>query len=349
MNKVYERLREWLDAGQQGALATLVARKGSAMRGVGARMAVNQKGEMQGSISGGCVEGALVTEALECLRSGQAKLLHYGIADETAWSVGLMCGGEIDVFLQPFTEASKTGFRRILLDELIEKRRTRSAHIHYTVLEGEAAGTNGLLEQVDGEWHGQPPVGAGPEFLGECDSALRIENPHIVAISQAKVFIDVFKPMPRLVIIGAVHLAEGLVRMAHVLGYGCVLIDPRKAFARPEKFPEADEVLQQWPQEGLAHVGLQSDDYLLLLSHDDKIDLPAASAALQKGVGYIGMLASRATRARRSALLQEEGHAQEAIERIHAPVGLDIGAQSPEEIALSILAEITAHRFGKAG
>ena len=180
------------------------------------------------------------------------------------------------------------------------------------------------------------------------EQAMQIESPQLVEQDSGKFFIDISVPSPRLVIIGAVHISMTLIKMARLLDYYTILIDPRKAFATRTRFPNVDEMLTDWPVEGMQKVNLSGADYVLLLSHDDKLDLPAAGAAIEANARYVGMLASRRTRERRFQLLVKEGYPQEAVNKIHAPVGLKIGARSPEEIALSIIAEVTAIRYGKS-
>jgi xanthine dehydrogenase accessory factor len=175
----------------------------------------------------------------------------------------------------------------------------------------------------------------------------RVETSGIIKIDPFEIFADFYFPKPRLVIVGAVHIAQPLVKMARICGFLTIIIDPRKAFASSERFQDADQILIEWPTDGLSKIGLNDRDYLLTLSHDDKLDLPALKMAMDRKVRYVGMLSSRKTRDGRFEQLKQEGYSTNELTRIHAPVGLDLGARSPEEIALSILAEITAFRYGK--
>ena len=184
-------------------------------------------------------------------------------------------------------------------------------------------------------------------LLEELKNLERTETSGIIKNGSTEIFADFSFPKPRLVIIGAVHIAQSLVKMARVCGFSTVIIDPRKAFASRERFQDVDLMLVAWPTDGLAKIGLNDRDFLLALSHDDKLDLPAIKSGIDRKVRYIGMLSSRKTRDSRFEQLKSEGYSQDDFRRIHAPVGMDLGARSPEEIALSILAEITAFRYGK--
>ena len=347
MDEVIAALEKWLDEGKQTAIAMVVNKKGSAMRPVGAKMAINQDSNIVGSISGGCVENAVIVEALACMRSGQPKLLHYGVSDDTAWSVGLMCGGEIDVLLLPVRSEGDGSFERIIVDKISRLQDERMPFMLLVMLSGKKFGHSCILENRDGKIDSNAAAWVERGLFPKLEEMMRTESSQIIESTAGKIYVDVGKPAPRLVVIGGAHVSIAFVKMAKLLGYYTVLIDPRKTFATDERFPEIDEMLGEWPVEGMEKIKLNSADYVLLASHDDKLDLPAASAALKAKATYIGMLASRMTKARRFELLAEEGFPMEQIEKIHAPVGLDIGARTPEEIALAMLAEITAHRYGK--
>ncbi|MDK2981713.1 MAG: xanthine dehydrogenase accessory factor [Chloroflexota bacterium] len=347
MDEVITALKKWTDAGKQTAIAIVVNKKGSAMRPVGAKMAINEDSQIVGSISGGCVENAVIVEALAVMRSGEPKLLHYGVSDDTAWSVGLMCGGEIDVVLLPVRSGGEGSFERVVVDKLGILQDRRQPYMMLVLLSGKKFGHSCLLENLDGKIDNNAAAWVERSQMPVLEEMMRTERSQILETAAGQVFVDVGKPAPRLVVIGGAHVSIAFVKLAKVLGYYTILIDPRKTFATEERFPEIDEMHGEWPEEGFEKIGLNSGDYVLLASHDDKLDLPAASAALNADATYIGMLASRTTRARRYQLLQEEGFSKEQVEKIHAPVGLDIGARTPEEIALAMLAEITAHRYGK--
>jgi xanthine dehydrogenase accessory factor len=347
MDEVISALRKWLDEGKQTALAIVVNKKGSAMRPVGAKMAISQDSSIVGSISGGCVENAVIVEALACINSGQPKLLHYGVSDNTAWSVGLMCGGVIDVMLLPIKSNGEGSFDRIMVDKIAHLQSQRMPFMMLVQLSGEKIGHSCVLENRNGKIDGNAADWVERSQFPLLEEMMRTEASQIIETAAGQVYVDVGKPAPRLVVIGGAHVSIAFVKMAKLLGYYTILIDPRKTFATDERFPEIDEMIEEWPVEGMEKIKLNSADYVLLASHDDKLDLPAAGAALKADATYIGMLASRTTKVRRFKLLAEEGFPMEQIEKIHAPVGLDIGARTPEEIALAMLAEITAHRYGK--
>lgn len=347
MNEELIQLRSWLDEGKKIAIAIVVNKTGSALRRAGAKMIITDSGEFFGSVSGGCVESAVVEEALECIHSRTTKLLHYGITDDAAWSVGLMCGGEIDVFVHPVLPEAETGFDRVIVDKLIELHQKRIPHVFLYFMDGKLAWQTCIIEFHDGDPDRISASWVDKALFEKVRQVMAGETSQVFETPKGNVFADVYKPSPRLVIIGAAHVSKALLQIAKKLDYQTIIIDPRSAFATEDRFPYVDEMIKIWPVEAMELIGLNSDDYVLLLSHDDKLDLPAAGKALDTGVKYIGMLSSRTTRKRRFVLLKEEGYTNKALNRIHAPIGLDIGARSPEEIALSIMAEITAFRYAK--
>ena len=341
------RLKNWLQEGKKTAIAIVVKKKGSALRQTGAKMIVSEQGEIFGSVSGGCVESAVAEEALNCMRSGKTSLLHYGITDDTAWSVGLMCGGEVDVFVQPVMPDAENGINSAVIHGLIALQQTRVPYAFLVFMDGKLAGRTCIAASRNGELESADAIWADEELQDRVHRLLKKESSQVVETPNGNVFVDIYKPSPRLVIIGAAHVSMALAPLAKKLDYMTIVIDPRTAFATPERFPAVDEMITIWPVEAMEKIGLNREDYVLLLSHDDKLDLPAAGRALETGVKYIGMLSSRTTRERRFGLLKDEGYSIRAIEKIHAPIGLNIGSRSPEEIALSIIAEITAFRYGK--
>jgi xanthine dehydrogenase accessory factor len=348
MDEVITALQKWSDEGKQSAIAIVASKKGSAMRPVGAKMAINSDSEIVGSISGGCVENAVIVEALECMHSGEPKLLHYGVSDDTAWSVGLMCGGEIDVLLLPVRGGGEGSFERAVVEKIGKLQDERQQFMLLVMLSDKKMGHSCLLENRDRKIDGNAAAWVQRSLFPKLEELMRTETSQIIETAAGKIYVDVGKPSPRLVVIGGAHVSIAFIKMAKILGYYTVLIDPRKTFATRERFPNVDQMITEWPEDGFEKIQLTSADYVLLASHDDKLDLPAAAASLKAGATYIGMLASRTTRERRFKALEEEGFAREEIEKIHAPVGLDIGARTPEEIALAMLAEITAERYGKA-
>ncbi|GKY90208.1 XdhC family protein [Sinisalibacter aestuarii] len=317
MTESYDDIPEtalaWHRAGKEAVLATVVQTWGSAPRPVGSQLAISGAGEIQGSVSGGCVEGAVVTEALEALGDGGARLLSYGVSDETAFSVGLACGGTIRVLVEPVGAA----LPEAMLAEIVAARAARQP-LAYVV------NTESWVRRIAG-----PPAFAA-RFRAD-RSGIEEDDATFVAIHN---------PPLRMVIVGAVHIAQALVPMARIAGYDPVIIDPRGAFAAEHRFP-GEDIREDFPDEVLPALGLDARTAVVTLSHDPKIDDPAIEAALGAEVFYLGSLGSTRTHARRVERLQAKGYTADQIARIHAPVGLDIGAKSPGEIAVSIMAQVT--------
>lgn len=344
MRELLPVLDRWRNEQKRIALATVVRIYGSAPLPLGSKMAISSAGEMAGSVSGGCVESAVVQEALEMLRSGHPRLLTYGIADEVAQRVGLACGGVIEVFVEPLTDAS-------IHRQFEEAVRAGRLVAMATALTGPALGAK-MLIWPDGrvsDSPGEPAFDiAVRERAASCFASLRPERLTVAtAAGPVELFIDVQPPPPRLWIVGAVHIAAALVTYARTLGFYTVVIDPRTAFATLGRFPHADELIPRWPDAVFAEAGLDENACVVVLTHDEKIDNPALVMALRSPARYIGALGSRRTHAKRVAALKALGVEDTQIARIHAPVGLDIGAQRPEEIALAIMAEIVAVMNGK--
>ncbi|MFX0540279.1 XdhC family protein [Roseovarius sp. S4756] len=302
---------DWHRDGRGAALATVVQTWGSAPRRVGAMLAISGAGDMAGSVSGGCVEGAVVAEAAEAIAEGSARMLEYGVADGDAFAVGLACGGTIRVLVQPIS----TALPEAVLAELVKAREARRA----------AA----LVSPPDG-----PPR---IETEGHED---RFRMDRSGFAEDGKTFVAIHNPPLRLIVVGAVHIAQTLVPMARQVGYDPTVIDPRAAFASAARFPGVT-LMDEWPDDGLRALGLDGRTALVLLTHDPKLDDPALTEALRSDVFYIGALGSSRTHAARLDRMREVGFSDSDLERIHGPVGLDIGAAGPAEIALSILAQMT--------
>jgi xanthine dehydrogenase accessory factor len=293
------------------AVATVVATRSSAPRPVGSRLVVREDGSIEGSVSNGCVENEVILAAQEVLAGGEPRLITYGITDEMAFGVGLPCGGEIDVFVEPF--------------------RGEEADVALTVVAGEGVG-----EKLH-----------DPELE---EAARRRGRSHVFEHEGGRtVFAEVSVPPPRLFVYGAIDTAEALCAAAKLLGWRTIVADARPRFATPERLPSADEILLLWPDEALAHVAPDAATAVVVLTHDDKFDLPLMRGALATEAFYLGWLGSRRNQERRRGLLLEEGVAEEDLERVSGPAGLDLGAASPEEMAVSILGEILAVRAGRAG
>ena len=303
MKEILDEVERWRDNGEKVVVATVVATRRSAPRPVGTSLAVSESGQMCGSVSGGCVESDVYENAREVMETGTPKLLSYGIADEEAWSVGLPCGGEIDVFVEPF-----------------EGELPQEPSVTVTVLEGEHAG-----ERLDRE---VPP---GPSRVLELDGA--------------RVFAEVLGPPPLLLVVGGVDTAEELCRAAKALGWRTGVIDPRPALVTRERLPSPDELTVAWPDELTA----DADTAVVVLTHEERLDVPALTAALASDAFYVGAIGSRRTQAKRRERLLEAGLTEEQLERLAGPAGLDLGAHTPAETAVSILAEVLAVRAGRSG
>jgi xanthine dehydrogenase accessory factor len=292
------------------AVATVVATRSSAPRPVGSKLFVRDDGSIEGSVSNGCVENDVILAAQEVLAGGEPRLITYGITDEMAFGVGLPCGGEIDVF--------------------VERGRGDQSDVVLTVVAGEDVGQ---------KLH-------DPELA---QTARRRGRSHVFEHEGRTIFADVSVPPPRLFVYGAIDTAEALCAAAKLLGWRTIVADARPRFATAERIASADELLVLWPDEALAHVVPDAATAVVVLTHDDKFDLPLVHGALATEAFYLGWLGSRRNQERRRGLLLEEGVTDEDLERVSGPAGLDLGAASPEEMAVSILGEILAVRAGRSG
>jgi xanthine dehydrogenase accessory factor len=332
---VLPEIMDWSKRGDRIATATVVGVQRSAPRPPGAKMAINDRGEVIGAVSGGCVEGAVVVVAEQILGGDDPELLHFGIADADAWDVGLPCGGEIDVWVQAyepgrFEEIARTG--------------GRAAEI--TLLEGARPGAKMLVE-ADGARSGS--LGA-PELDDEAAAAAGELLWTETSERRGPFFIDVVYPAPRLILFGAVDVAASLCKLARAAGWRPYVVDPRARFATRERFPEAEEVLVSWPEEAFAHLGgIDRATSIAVLTHDPKLDDAALMIALRSEARFVGAMGSRRAQATRRERLLAEGMTEDELGRLAAPLGLDLGAVSGEETALSILAEVVAARHGRDG
>jgi xanthine dehydrogenase accessory factor len=335
MKEVLPELELWEQRGDRIAMATVISVRRSAPRPPGAKMAVSEHGEIAGSVSGGCVEGAVVEVAGRVLGGDGPQLLSFGIADSEAWEVGLPCGGEIDVWVQVHEPGGL---------ERIARAGGRAAEV--TVIEGANAGAK-LLVEPDGRWSGS--LGA-PEID---DDAVRIADELLWAEASERrgaLFFDVVAPPPRLILFGAVDVAAAVCRLAKAADWRPYVVDPRAAFATRARFPEAEDVIAAWPQEAFdALGGIDAATSIAVLTHDPKLDDAALTIALRSSARFVGAMGSRRAQAARRERLIEAGLSDEELARLSAPLGLDLGALSREETALSILAEIVAVRHGHDG
>jgi xanthine dehydrogenase accessory factor len=315
-DQIPEIALDWHRAGRGVALATVVETWGSAPRPAGSQLVISGAGDIMGSVSGGCVEGAVVVEAVEAIADGRPRLLTYGVSDDEAFAVGLACGGTIRVMVDPVRGDALTPE---LLAALVAARAG-----------GRAVA---LVTEVDG-WQ-RSLVGADDPAV-----AARLRSDRSGMEEDGR-FIAVHNPALRLIVVGAVHIAQPLMTIARACGYAPVLIDPREAFGAAARFP-GETILHDWPDEALATLAPDARTAIVTLTHDPKLDDPAISFALRSDVFYLGCLGSPRTHAKRVERLTVAGFALAEIARIHAPVGLNIGAKSPAEIAVSIMAQITA-------
>ena len=302
----------WHREGKGAVLATVIETWGSAPRRVGAQLAISGAGEIEGSVSGGCVEGAVIVEALEALEEGAVRELEFGVSDGDAFAVGLACGGTIRVLVEPVGSV----LPEALLADLCAARAVR-APVAYVV-----------------------DLDTGARRLERDGFETRFRMDRSGFEEGSRTFVAIHNPPLRLIVVGAVHIAQALVPMARIAGYDPAIVDPRETFGAQARFP-GETLLNDWPDEAVEQLGLDSRTALVLLTHDPKLDDPALTLALRSGCFYIGALGSTRTHAKRVARMQEAGFSEVEIARIHGPVGLDIGAAGPSEIAVSILAEMT--------
>lgn len=321
IDQIPEIALEWHRAGKGAALATVIDTWGSAPRPVGSQLVISGDGAMMGSVSGGCVEAAVVHEALAGLQSGMPKVLTFGVADEEAFAVGLACGGTIRVLVEPVGDAPGA-IPASLLAGLTDARARRQP---VALLTHPETHTRRLT--------------AGPDDPKADAIASRMRSDRS-GLEEDGWFIGIHNPPLRMVIVGAVHIAQALVPMARACGYDPILIDPRGAFGSAARFP-GDNIIEDWPDEALAALKPDTRTAIVTLTHDPKLDDPALIAGLASQAFYIGSLGSSRTHAKRLERLQMADITPEQIARIHAPVGLNIGAKSPAEIAISIMAQVT--------
>ena len=340
MKEVAAELEQWLASGDPVAIATVVRISGSAPRPLGATLVAQAEEKIAGSVSNGCVESAVYEEAMAVLKDGRARVVNYGISDEFAFTVGLSCGGSIDVLVEPVGALHRAALEAV--------RSERPALLVRVVAPADRAGTVAVLTEDRAEgWSpelAELKVGA-LAALGEGRSRTVTAR---LGERDATVFLEAIAMPPLLAIVGATHVGQALAHLAKAVGYRVVVVDPREALANAERFPGM-EIVAAWPQEGLATLRFGPSSAIAILAHDDKFDHPALVAALRSAAGYVGAIGSRTTNEKRVAWLRSQGVTERDIARIHAPIGLDIGATSVEEIALAILAEIVAVRRHRGG
>jgi xanthine dehydrogenase accessory factor len=334
MRELLEQYDAWRAEGQPVGRAVVIRTYGSAPRQEGSVLLVAGDGRMIGSVSGGCVEGAAAEAVQEARREGRARVVRYGVSDELAWSVGLACGGTIDVLVQPSVP-----------DDVLDAARSVTG-----------MGTTVVTELPA---DAPPPAGDRPSATGTSADGHALDQIRAVALAAGRsrtvevgdrqVFIEAFPAKARLVIVGATEIARSLVGLAGALGYERVVIDARSAFATAERFPDVERLLTDWPEEAFAAIDVGPNDAVAILSHDPKFDEPAILDAFRRGARYVGAVGSRTTQADRRRRLLEAGLTEAQLAELHGPIGLDLGGREPAETALAILAEIVAARRGGSG
>ena len=338
MRDILSDLDNWREEDKSIALATVVQTWGSSPRRAGAKMALTPDGKITGSVSGGCVEGAVFDTGVEVLKSGQPQLLHFGVADETAWEVGLACGGSIDIFVKPLETEFFKALRSVWVNE--------SPAVIVTVVRGpnEMLGREMLLRDdgnvvgtISNEWDERVLKLARETLSNGASQRLMLSE-------SIEVFLEVILPPPTLIAVGGVHITIALMALAKTLGYRTVVIDPRSAFGSEARFPHVDQLIQLWPDEAFRQIPPDRSTAIAMLTHDPKLDDPALKIALPSSAFYVGALGSKTTQAKRRQRLLDDGLTEAQLNRLHGPIGLEIGAGTPEEIAISIMAEIVSAR-----
>lgn len=352
MRDILDDVRRWWVSGRPFGLATVVEVYKSAPRQPGAAMAVNAEGTVTGSVSGGCVEGAVYEVAQNALASGEPERVRYGISDDEAFAVGLTCGGEIDLLVEP-VDAERLPFFGDVADSIAAEERVAVA----TVVGGPAElgaklavwpqrtagslGTEGLDVAVADDARG---------MLEQGQTGIRSYGPGGERRQdEVQVFVSSFAPRPRMVVFGAIDFARAVADIGRFLGYRVTVCDAREVFATPKRFPGADEVVVEWPHRYLERIDVDARTVICVLTHDPKFDVPVLEIALRTDAAYIGAMGSRRTHEDRLERLRERGLTNEELSRLASPIGLDLGARTPEETAVSIAAEIIQQRWGGSG
>ncbi|MFA9473966.1 MAG: XdhC family protein [Filomicrobium sp.] len=326
---IWANARDWLEQGRAIGMATVIDTWGSSPVAVGSQMVIAGEEEFQGSVSGGCIEADVIVAALEVVDKRTPKRLSFGIANETAWASGLPCGGNIEIYVEPLQGPADLA----CADAVLTARNERRMLLITTDLD---SGTRTLQESNE-------------SLDSELASLFKSGRSGLVSRADGDVFAHAHTPSPRLYIVGATHIAQALVSIADILGLTPIIIDPRDSFASSARFTHK-QLIKAWPKEALHELGLDPFTAVIALAHVAHIDDDALGPALKSSTRYVGALGSKRNHAKRRARLLEAGHANEAIDRIHCPIGLDIGAVTPEEIALAIASEVVlAFRGPKRG
>lgn len=351
MRDILDQLTSWWDAGRPVGLATVVDVRMSAPRQPGASMAVTEDGQVAGSVSGGCVEGAVYEVAQQVIAGAPARLEHYGISDEQAFSVGLTCGGEIDVFVERVELA-----RLPYLQTLAARIRGEAPAAAATVIDGPRTGAKLMVtpDDVEGSLGSEgldvAVIDDARGLLAQGSTGIRHYGPDGERrVDDVAVFVQSFAPRPRMLVFGAIDFAAAMAREGSFLGYRVTVCDAREVFATPQRFPNADEVVVEWPHRYLERTAVDARTVICVLTHDPKFDVPLLEVALRTDAAYVGAMGSRRTHEERLQRLRELGLPEAQLDRVASPIGLDLGARTPEETAVSIAAEIIQRRWGGSG
>jgi xanthine dehydrogenase accessory factor len=357
MLDIAEELNRWVEQGRDFAVATVVAVGGSAPRQPGAALAVDAEGTAIGSVSGGCVEGAVYELCGQVLRDGQSVLERFGYSDEDAFAIGLTCGGIIDILVTPVRADDPA--RPVIASALAAAARGEAAAVARVVSGPRELTGRALLVRPDGSYDGG--FGAHPELdrtvAAEASAFMDTGRTGTLQIggqgsrcgAPLTLLIESSVPPPRMIVFGAIDFASALVRVGKFLGYHVTVCDARPVFATRARFPEADEIVVGWPHKYLERTDVDARTVLCVLTHDAKFDVPLLKLALRLPVAYVGAMGSRRTHLDRNERLREVGVTELQLARLRSPIGLDLGARTPEETALSIAAEIVANRRGGSG
>jgi xanthine dehydrogenase accessory factor len=323
MRDVLPTLERWIRDGERAAVATVARVERSAPRVPGSVMAVSETGEVAGSVTGGCVEPAVYEQTGEVLKGGPPRMASFGIVDDDAFEVGLPCGGNVDIFVEPLEPS--------LVLEIAQAVREERPVAYVTTVAGPDLGNPRVIGR-----EGEP----ADEIEAAARPMLTLGRSGVVPAGDREILVSSFVPRPAMYVFGAIDFASALATVGHFMGYRVTVCDPRALFVTRERFPDADELVTEWPHVFLEHAPIDERTAICVLTHDDKFDVPALKAALATPARFIGAMGSRRTTERRHARLVEQGVPEEQLARIHAPIGLSIASRTPEEVAIAIAAQI---------
>jgi xanthine dehydrogenase accessory factor len=363
---ILNKVTKWWEAGETFGLATVVRTFRSAPRDPGAALAVSAEGEVIGSVSGGCVEGAVYELSMDVSATGSPVLQTYGVSDDDAFAVGLTCGGILDIFVERVNQAEfpelgdiAAAVERgepVAVATVIGGPGQAGAR---RVIWGRDGSDTGGPEAADDSWHtgASGTLGSGPRLDAAVDDDVRgMLAQGLTGIrrygargDELSVFVNSFAPPPRMLVFGAIDFAAAVARVGKFLGYHVTVCDARQVFATKSRFPDADDVIVEWPHRFLAGTSVDSRTVIAVLTHDPKFDVPLLEVALRTPAGYIGAMGSRRTHEDRLSRLREVGLTKDELARLRSPIGLDLGARTPEETAVSIAAELIQLRWGGSG